>query len=122
MNKEFICIMCPQGCDIRVVLDGEIIKSIEGNRCPKGRDYITGEITNPQRNIATSVLVEGGDSPLASVRLSRPIPKVMIFDVMKEIRNVKVPAPAAEGQKIIEDVLGTGADVIITRSVERIGQ
>lgn len=122
MNKTFICIMCPQGCEIQVETDGDVVKSAAGNRCPKGLDYITGEITNPQRNIATSVLVEGGDCPLASVRLNRPIPKVMIFEVMKEIRSVKVSAPVIEGQKIIRDVMGTGADVIITRSVESTGR
>ena len=70
------------------------------------------------RNIATSILVEGGEMPLASVRLSAPIPKAKIFDVMNEIRKVKRTAPVHEGEVVIENVLGLGSNVIVTRTVE----
>ena len=70
------------------------------------------------RNIATSILVEGGELPLASVRLSAPIPKAKIFDVMNEIRKVKRTAPVHEGEVVIENVLGLGSNVIVTRTVE----
>ena len=118
MLREFTCIMCPQGCDISVELEGKTIKGISGNKCPKGEAYVTQEIENPMRNIATSVLVNGGDLPLASVRLSGVIPKDRIFDVMAEIRKVEVPAPVHEGDVVIADVLGLGVDVIVTKDVE----
>ena len=70
------------------------------------------------RNIATSILVEGGEMPLASVRLSAPIPKAKIFDVMNEIRKVKRTAPIHEGEVVIENVLGLGSNVIVTRTVK----
>ena len=70
------------------------------------------------RNIATSILVEGGEMPRASVRLSAPIPKAKIFDVMNEIRKVKRTAPVHEGEVVIENVLGLGSNVIVTRTVE----
>lgn len=54
MLKEFTCIMCPQGCDISVELDGGKIASVTGNKCAKGEAYVTQEIGNPMRNIATS--------------------------------------------------------------------
>ena len=47
--------------------------------------------------------------PLASVRLSAPIPKAKIFDVMNEIRKVKRTAPVHEGEVVIENVLELGA-------------
>lgn len=118
MLREFTCIMCPQGCDISVELDEGKITSITGNRCPKGEAYVTQEIESPMRNIATSVLIDGGELPLASVRLSHMIPKDRIFDVMAEIRQVELPAPVHEGDVVIADVLGLGADVIITKDVE----
>ena len=55
MLREFTCIMCPQGCDIQVKLEEETIAEVSGNRCPRGREYVTQEIENPMRNIATSV-------------------------------------------------------------------
>ncbi len=109
MLREFTCIMCPQGCDITV--------EVEGNRCPKGETYVTQEIVNPMRNIATSVLVDGGELPLASVRLSALIPKDRIFDVMDEIKKVKLEAPVTEGQVVIENVCGLNSNVIITKTV-----
>lgn len=119
MLREFTCIICPNGCNIEADLkDGEIL-SIEGAICPKGEAYVRQELTDPQRNIATSVLVKDGELPLASVRLTNPIPKAHIFDAMREIRKIAVEAPVAAGAVVIERILGYDSDVIITKSVER---
>ena len=118
MLREFTCIMCPQGCDISVELEGATITSITGNKCAKGEAYVTQEIENPMRNIATSVLVDGGDLPVASVRLTDVIPQDRIFDVMAEIRTVELSAPVHEGDIAIHDVLGLGVDVIVTKDVD----
>ena len=133
MVREFTCIMCPQGCEITVELEvsepaegsgkksgNGRIRSVSGNRCPRGKEYVTQEIVSPMRNIATSILVVGGELPLASVRLTAPIPKTRIFDVMAEIRKIRVEAPVTEGQCVLENVLGLGSDVIVTKTVERI--
>lgn len=56
MLKEFTCIICPNGCEIEAdVEDGKIL-SLTGAVCSKGEDYVSLELTDPQRNIATSVL------------------------------------------------------------------
>lgn len=98
--------------------NGGEIASVTGNTCAKGEAYVTQEIENPMRNIATSVLIDGGELPLASVRLSGMIPKDRIFDVMGEIRKVEMPAPVHESDVAIADVLGLGVDVIVTKDVE----
>ena len=116
MLREFTCIMCPQGCEIVVETEKEAAgtgKALEkagniaegnkchnvqgeyritGNRCPRGAEYGIQEMENPMRSIASSVLVEGGELPLASVRLTRPIPKGKIFAVMEEIKKIKLSA------------------------------
>ena len=117
MLRTFTCIMCPQGCEITAE-GSDAPKSITGNKCRRGHEYVEQELVNPMRNIATSILVEGGEMPLASVRLSAPIPKAKIFDVMNEIRKVKRTAPVHEGEVVIENVLGLGSNVIVTRTVE----
>ena len=38
---------------------------------------------------------------------------------MEEIRKVHVAAPVTIGQKVIENILGTGSDVVITKNVGR---
>ena len=77
------------------------------------------EIKNPVRNIASSVLVVGGTMPLCSVRLTAPVPKSRIFDVMEKMKEMKVSAPVKAGDVLIPNVLGLGSDVIATRNVER---
>lgn len=143
MLREFTCIMCPQGCEIVVETEKEAAgtgKALEkagniaegnkchtvqgeyritGNRCPRGAEYGIQEMENPMRSIASSVLVESGELPLASVRLTRPIPKGKIFAVMEEIKKIKLSAPVEEGTVVISNVLGLGSDVMVTKAVER---
>lgn len=117
MLRTYTCIVCPNGCEITARLENGAVTAVEGALCPKGRQYVTQELTDPRRNIASSVLVQGGALPLASVRLSGPIPKARIQDVMAEIRRVRLAAPTHIGQVALPDVLGLGVDVIVTKNV-----
>ncbi len=120
MLREYTCIMCPRGCEIQTEIDDKrTIVSIEGNHCDKGAEYVKQELTAPMRNIATSVLVEGGDMPLVSVRLSAPIPKERIFDAVQVIHELRLTAPVEQESVLIKNILGLGADVLATRSVCR---
>ena len=127
MTREFTCIMCPNGCLIETEYDPAraseeipVIKSVSGNLCPRGAEYVLQELTDPRRTIATSILVTGGELPLASVRLTAPIPKERIMDAMAEIRRYKVTAPVQAGTVVIHNVFGLGSDVIVTKTVEAI--
>lgn len=117
MLKEYTCIVCPNGCEISAKIENGNILSLDGARCKRGHEYVNQELTNPQRNIASSILLEGGESPLVSVRLSKAIPKKRIFDVMAVIKKASLKAPVSLGQVAIENVLELGADVIITKNV-----
>lgn len=122
MLREFTCIICPNGCEISAEIENgengkKDIQSIQGALCPKGKAYVEQELTSPQRNIATSVLVKGGSLPLASVRLTSPIPKDRIFDAMSEIKKCTLTAPVQAGTVVIHDLLGYGVDVIVTKTV-----
>ena len=79
MNRKFTCIVCPNGCEIEVEYEGKDVKNIEGEGCRKGREYVVQELTDPRRNIASSVILLNGELPLVSVRLTNPIPKDKIF-------------------------------------------
>ncbi len=120
MIKRMTCILCPNGCKLKVEMSNNEILSLTGSKCPKGETFANQEINDPHRNIATSVLVKGGEMPLASVRLTAPIPKARIFDVMKEIRKAEYDAPVTSGQILSKNILNLGADVICTKQVERV--
>lgn len=121
MQRKFTCIICPNGCEITADYEegneGVIVRSVEGQTCPRGEEYVKQELTDPRRTIASSVLVRGGELPLASVRLTAPIPKAKIFDAMREIRKLAVDAPVVAGTVLIENLLGLGTDLVVTKSV-----
>ncbi|MBQ8130554.1 MAG: DUF1667 domain-containing protein [Clostridia bacterium] len=119
MKRTFTCIVCPNGCEIDAEYEGSRVISVTGNLCPKGKTYVTQELVDPRRTIATSMRVDGGELPLASVRLTRPIPKDRIFDVMAEINRHSLTAPVAIGDVAVPNILGLGSDVIVTKNVAR---
>jgi CxxC motif-containing protein len=119
MIREFTCIICPNGCDLVVNLEDNNIISIEGALCKKGRTYVEQELIDPQRTISSSVLVNNGEIPLVSVRLNRPIPKDKIFDVMEEIKKIKVEAPVKIGTVLRKNILGLDSDLIVTKNVDK---
>ena len=119
MKRTFTCIVCPNGCEIDAEYDGTQVLSVTGNLCPKGKAYVTQELSDPRRTIATSVRVMGGTLPLTSVRLTSPIPKNRIFDAMTEIDREVLTAPVRIGDVIIHNLLGFSCDVIVTKNIDR---
>lgn len=120
MLKAFTCIVCPNGCEIQASLtEDQKLDHVTGNQCEKGEDYVRTEIENPVRTVTSTVLVRHGELPLASVRLTRPIPKTMIFRVMEMIRRITLEAPVREGEIIISNILGTDSHLIATKTVEK---
>ncbi len=109
MTREMICIMCPLGCNLTVKVDGEKIE-VSGNGCNRGVVFAKEEITCPKRIVTTSVKTENG---VKSCKTTVPIPKSMIFDCVKEIEKLRLKS-VKFGDVIIKNVLGTGADVVVT--------
>ncbi|MBO8139691.1 MAG: DUF1667 domain-containing protein [Thermosipho sp. (in: Bacteria)] len=120
MVKKLTCISCPIGCELSVSLDesGKILK-IEGNRCPRGKEYAITEITNPQRILPISVKVEDGEMELVSAKTDKPVPKKKMYEIIEYIKKLKVKAPVKRGDLIVEDILGTGANLVATRTVNK---
>lgn len=117
MIRPFTCIICPNGCEMEAHIENGQLASLTGATCPRGEGYVRQELTDPRRTIASSALVIGGALPLVSVRLTHPVPKDRLFDVMAEIRKLRLTAPVALGQCLIPNVLGLGSDVIATKNV-----
>ena len=90
---------------------------MEGYKCKNGVTYATAEVTAPERILTSSVAVVGGVFRLASVKTQKPIPKAMLIDAVKEIAKVKATAPISVGDVLIEDLLGTGVQVVSTCNV-----
>lgn len=117
MIKNIVCVACPMGCPITVDISetGEVL-NVTGNTCPRGKAYAITECTAPTRMLTSTVRVNGGRVAMVPVKTSVPIPKGKMFEIMKEINKAEVDAPVKIGQVIIENVLGTGADIIATNT------
>lgn len=116
MIRELTCIVCPKGCQLKVELEGKKVLSVTGHTCKRGEAYAQAECTAPMRTLTTTAAVVGGG--VVPVKTDKTVPKELLFDCMKEINAARVPADAKAGDVVIENILGTGANVITTRNVQ----
>ena len=119
MTRVYTCILCPNSCEITVTYEGKTLLSCAGNKCDKGQEYVTQELSDPKRTVTSSVLVEGGVRPLASVRLTAPISRDLIFPLMEQLKVMTLTAPVVAGTVVMEKVFGTDADLITTCHVAK---
>ena len=119
-KKELICVICPNGCELKAEIEEgpQIeVKEITGELCEKGPAWAEQELVNPVRTIASSIIVDGGDYPLVSVRTDAAISLKSISDVMKTIKSARAKAPVRIGDILIKDPAGTSCNIIATRHI-----
>ncbi len=113
--RDLTCIVCPKGCPMKVTLKGKEILQIEGFTCPRGKQYAIDECTHPMRTLTSTVRTSGGG--VVAVKTDKTIPKELMFDCMKEINKAVATLPVRIGDILIENLLGTGANVVITANM-----
>ncbi len=117
--QEVICVLCPEGCKITVTLENTDVVKIENAGCKRGEDYSIEEIKSPKRDFFSTVRVCGRpETPLTSVRSTKPVPKEMLLPCASELAKLVVPAPVKMGDVIVRNILNLGVDIIATREVE----
>ena len=121
-QRQFICVICPMGCTIHAVVeDGQLLEA-RGQACKRGIAFVREELNAPKRMLTTTVRVSGGKLPLVPVRSCQPLPKELLLEVAAKLREVVLEAPVREHQPVIEDVFGTGVDIITSREMARAGE
>lgn len=115
--KELICIVCPRGCHLQV--DEQNDYTVTGNGCPRGAAYGKTELTNPTRVLTSTVRIAGAAHRRLPVKTSTAIPKGLLFQAMEQVNGLQVQAPVALGQVLIADLLGTGADLVAAKGMEK---
>lgn len=117
-KRELICIGCPMGCPIVVEMEDGKVLSVTGNTCPRGESYARKEVTNPTRIVTTTVRVDGGKVPMINVKTEQDIPKDKIFECIAALRGVTMKAPIHIGDIVLENVAGTGVNIVAAGNVE----
>lgn len=116
---KLICIGCPLSCPMEVELAEEGVVSVTGNTCKNGDRYARREVINPVRTVTGSVRVIGGKRRVVSVKTAAEIPKGKLFDCARALKDVEVTAPVRIGDVILENVAGTGVNVVATNNMPR---
>lgn len=116
-KRELTCIGCPLGCSITVTMEDAEILDVTGNTCKRGDAYARKEVTHPTRIVTSTVRVSGGTIPMVSCKTKEDIPKEKIFAIINALRGITVPAPVSIGDILVQDVAGTGVDIVATKNV-----
>lgn len=117
MIKKFVCIVCPNGCNLTVEGNGKSY-IVSGNACKRGEQFALNEMIDPKRTICSTVRTVFPEVPVVPVRVSSDIPKDKIFEVMKEINKVVVTSKKIKrGDIIIKNVCGLGVNIICTSDI-----
>lgn len=116
-ERDLICVTCPVGCSLTVILDGKELVEVRGSRCHRGEEFARKELTDPRRMLATTVRVAGGRYPLVPVRSASPLPKALLLPTAALLRRVVLKAPVALHQVVVPDVLESGVPIITSRGM-----
>ncbi|MDD5070052.1 MAG: DUF1667 domain-containing protein, partial [Candidatus Omnitrophica bacterium] len=111
------CIECPNGCLVTVITEDGRVKDIKGNKCPKAFDYVKQEIEHPLRIFTTTIKANKLSLAVVPVRTDKPIPKSKLFEAIEAVREIRITKPVLASDVLINDFLGLGVNLIVTRSV-----
>ncbi len=112
-TRELTCVVCPAGCRITVTLENGKVVKVEGNTCQRGKTYAESEVTHPVRTLTSTVRIETPEGVfMLPVRTDRAIPRESLFDAMKQVRAVMAKAPVHTGDRLIEDFIEPGTNLV----------
>jgi CxxC motif-containing protein len=122
---EMICITCPMGCHLQIEKLSETDISVTGNRCARGEKYAREELLSPKRVVTATCRARPPAGPAVGayrprripVRTKGAFPKERIPELLKAIYELELELPVERGQVCMADALGTGVDLIVTRSM-----
>ena len=112
IKRTLTCIVCPRGCMLDVTLTDGKVTAVSGNICKRGASYAIDECTAPKRTVTSTMRTE--DGALVAVKTDKPVPKELVFEVMRAVNSTLVPATAKIGDTAIDSVAGTDAAVVVT--------
>ncbi|MCX7027034.1 MAG: DUF1667 domain-containing protein [Spirochaetes bacterium] len=132
--EEMICITCPMGCHLSIQRLSASEIAITGNRCAQGEAYAREELLSPKRVVTTTCSIavpkanagpKAGDRNQASlyrprrvpVRTKTAFPKERVPELLSILAGIEVALPVRRGQILVADALGSGVDVIATRTM-----
>jgi CxxC motif-containing protein len=118
-KKHFTCVVCPIGCEIDVELQDNKVVSIQESKCVKGREFVLQELEEPMRILTTTICINGAKWSMLPVRTDKPIPKRLLFNVIRELANIELQAPVKMYDVIVRDIAGSSVNIVATRNMKQ---
>ena len=118
-TSHYLCVNCPLGCRLEVDADGRDVVEVRGNACKRGVEFARQEHADPRRMVTTTVAIRGAPLPRLPVATAQALPKDRVVDLCRALHQLRLEAPVAIGDVVMADALGTGVDVVATRSLGR---
>ncbi len=116
-QKEMVCIACPIGCRLTVTKEDDDIH-VSGNKCQRGQIYAREEWFSPKRMVTTTCLVTNSTVlPRVPVRSTEAIPVEYINKLLSQLHELEITAPLPAGSVIMENIEGTGIDIITSHTI-----
>ena len=94
--------------------------AVTGNSCPRGEEYGRNELKNPTRVLTSTVKISGALHSRCPVKTDSPIAKGKLFDAMREVAAVRLQAPVAVGEIVVDNIAGTGANLVAAKNVKKL--
>ena len=113
------CIVCPTGCHLEVNELGDGTVQVKGNNCARGEEYACQEVLDPRRTVTAVVRTTSPSLPYLPVKSGAPVPLALIPRLLRELYRTELTLPVRCGTPVLRDVLGSGIDVLATRSADR---
>ena len=102
IERNLTCINCPLGCTVTVVMDGTEIHEVRGNTCARGEKYARQEVIAPVRMVTSTLPVKGGAAKTVPVKTQQPIPKAMVMECARALKQITLQAPVHLGDTVAE--------------------
>jgi len=125
-KRELTCVTCPFSCRLEAEGASPEELAVTGNRCKRGLAYAREELFAPKRLVTTTIPIltaTAGNGGLADLpkrlpcRTRSAFPRERIPELLESVRGIEVGLPVRAGDAIRVDLLGTGIDLIATRSL-----
>lgn len=121
LDREITCIGCPSSC--RIWVTGTMEEpEFAGYTCKRGLEHAKNELYRPMRMLTSTVKLTGGKFRVMPVISTKEVPKDKMSDCLEQIYRVEAAAPVQEGDVIISNICGTGADIVAARSMRAADQ
>ena len=117
MERKLVCISCPLGCRLNVTWADETDITVTGNKCAKGESYAREEILAPKRVVTATVAVAADGPRRLPVKTSAPLLREHIPALLNQLYQIEAKPPLRCGDVLLQDIAGTGVDLVTTRSL-----